>query len=467
LILEYDSARTRTAAEAYEARSGNCLSLVIMTAAMARAMGVPVRFQSVHVDDSWSRSGDLYVASGHVNLALGRRSTQARTAGDIAAEMVIDFLPSAELRGQRSLVISETTVVAMYLNNRAAETLAAGALDEAYWWVREALLQGNGLPAAYNTLGVIYLRHGQPQRAQAALEEALRLDPNNTHALANLVPALKVQGFDGAAAAAAARLAQLEGTAPFHWFNAGLAAMGERDYLRARDFFRRELQRDPDYHELHFWLAQAEAGLGNVAQARTHLERAARRPPPARIRPCTPANSTGCVRSGGRAGPLTRRPAAISRFRVHRKAPAARGAAGCSTRGWACRNRAIRTAVRRRRRLEARMTVWFRSTHEATRPMRPAQQADAGLHDAARPADDDRHHGEQAESSARDRDHHRAACHRPDATERRGQARPERALILGLAFPVGWGLWNGWKRRKLSWMAVLGVVSTLLTGGIG
>jgi hypothetical protein len=42
-----------------------------------------------------------------------------------------------------------------------------------------------------------------------------------------------------------------------------------------------------------------------------------------------------------------------------------------------------------------------------------------------------------------------------------------RALLLGLAFPLGWGLWDGWRRRKLSWMAVLGVVSTVLTGGIG
>ncbi len=41
------------------------------------------------------------------------------------------------------------------------------------------------------------------------------------------------------------------------------------------------------------------------------------------------------------------------------------------------------------------------------------------------------------------------------------------ALVVALAFPVGWGLWEGWQRRKLSWLAVLGVVSTLLTGGIG
>ena len=44
---------------------------------------------------------------------------------------------------------------------------------------------------------------------------------------------------------------------------------------------------------------------------------------------------------------------------------------------------------------------------------------------------------------------------------------PLRALLLGLAIPLGWGLYEGWRRRKLSWLAVLGVVSTLLTGGIG
>lgn len=44
---------------------------------------------------------------------------------------------------------------------------------------------------------------------------------------------------------------------------------------------------------------------------------------------------------------------------------------------------------------------------------------------------------------------------------------PLRALLLALAFPLGWGLWDGFRRHKLNWLAVLGVVSTLLTGGIG
>jgi hypothetical protein len=44
---------------------------------------------------------------------------------------------------------------------------------------------------------------------------------------------------------------------------------------------------------------------------------------------------------------------------------------------------------------------------------------------------------------------------------------PLRALLLALAFPLAWGVWEGVKKRRLNWLAVLGVVSTLLTGGIG
>lgn len=47
------------------------------------------------------------------------------------------------------------------------------------------------------------------------------------------------------------------------------------------------------------------------------------------------------------------------------------------------------------------------------------------------------------------------------------QLGPLRALLLALAFPLCWGLWDGWRRRRLNWLSVIGVVSTLLTGGIG
>ena len=43
LKLDYDSSMTRNAAQAFAARSGNCLSLVIMTAAFAKELGLARR----------------------------------------------------------------------------------------------------------------------------------------------------------------------------------------------------------------------------------------------------------------------------------------------------------------------------------------------------------------------------------------------------------------------------------------
>lgn len=47
------------------------------------------------------------------------------------------------------------------------------------------------------------------------------------------------------------------------------------------------------------------------------------------------------------------------------------------------------------------------------------------------------------------------------------QLGPARALMLALAFPLGWGLWELKQRRRFGLIPALGIVSTLLTGGIG
>ncbi|MEK7361535.1 MAG: hypothetical protein AAB133_05590, partial [Pseudomonadota bacterium] len=68
LKLEYDPAVTRTAAEAFDSRAGNCISLVIMTAALAKELGLPVYYQRVYSEETWSRDGGILFRSGHVNL---------------------------------------------------------------------------------------------------------------------------------------------------------------------------------------------------------------------------------------------------------------------------------------------------------------------------------------------------------------------------------------------------------------
>jgi len=120
LQLEYEASMTRNAAEAFEARQGNCLSLVIMTGAFARAMGLNVVFQQASIDEMWTRSGDMYFMSGHVNLQLDRPFSETVARVDRYRTFTIDFLPQEDTAGLRIRPIHENTVLAMYMNNRAA-----------------------------------------------------------------------------------------------------------------------------------------------------------------------------------------------------------------------------------------------------------------------------------------------------------------------------------------------------------
>jgi tetratricopeptide (TPR) repeat protein len=193
LKLEYDARMTKTAAEAFATRSGNCLSLVIMTAALAKELRLPVYYQSAILDETWSRTGSLLFASGHVNITLGHRSLDGGTSRDLKST-TIDFLPPEETRGMRTPRIDEETVVAMYANNRAAEALVGGRLDDAYAWTREALRRDPSFMSAFNTLGVVYLHHGDVELAARAFERVLASEPANTRALANMAETRDRQG---------------------------------------------------------------------------------------------------------------------------------------------------------------------------------------------------------------------------------------------------------------------------------
>ncbi len=271
LRLDYDSAITRNAAQTFDARSGNCLSLVIMSAAFAKAIGLPVQYQRVSVEESWSRSGDLLFFNGHVNLNLGKRESGARIIYDDSYLMTIDFLPPEDTRLQRVRAIDEETIVAMYMNNRAAEALARGQLDDAYWWVREAVVRDPKFLSSHNTLGIIYRRHGNLQEAEQVFRHVLAREPENVNVMSNLALVLKDQGRNAEAKELTQKVAQIQPYPPFYFFNLGQAAMRRKDFKAAKELFAREIERAAYYHEFHFWLAVACFSLGEIEQARGEM----------------------------------------------------------------------------------------------------------------------------------------------------------------------------------------------------
>lgn len=278
LRIDYDASRTRTAAETFEARAGNCLSLVLMTATMARELGLAVRYQLVEVPDIWTRSEQFTLLNGHVNLSLGEAA--GGRGWQEMGHYTIDFQPVEDPRLARVRVIGEHTVVAMFFNNRAVELMEQGAWSEAYATLRAALRADPRHSNSINTLGVLLRRVGDLPRAEQLLLGLLKQEPYNRHAASNLALLWRQQGRTAEALALERELPP----APFADFERGLALAATAQWPAALAAFERQLRLSPDFHGLHFQLARAHLQLGHLREARQHLEEASEQAPTGALR---------------------------------------------------------------------------------------------------------------------------------------------------------------------------------------
>jgi len=276
LGLSYDSRMTRNAGEAFEARAGNCLSLVIMTSAFAKALGIEVRYQRLRAEDIWFRDGDLTQLIGHVNLSLGQGANPAMRASNAPGWLTVDFLPLDDAQRTRVRTIEEQRVVAMYFNNRAAETLVEGRVEQAYWWAKASIEQDRSFASGYITLAVIYFRRGQDLMTERTLQLALTVEPDNPQALYNLAAVLRRSGRLAEAQTVEKRLSLVQPQTPIGLYKTGLAAYQHGDYENARVSFAKALRSAPEEQDFHFMLGMAYWRLGQRESALEELERARR-----------------------------------------------------------------------------------------------------------------------------------------------------------------------------------------------
>jgi Flp pilus assembly protein TadD len=168
--------------------------------------------------------------------------------------------------------ITKQTVIAMYMNNRAAEVMVDGDLDDAYWFARAALESDPGFANAANTLGVIYLKRNHKGAAEHAIRYALQRNPDNISALSNLIGILTAEGRTDETQALTKRLARIQRHPPFQFYDQGMEAMRAGRFEDAARLFEKALSQRPYDVPSHFQLAVAASRLGDMRRAREQLE---------------------------------------------------------------------------------------------------------------------------------------------------------------------------------------------------
>jgi tetratricopeptide (TPR) repeat protein len=269
----YAGGHSTPAAQTWHNRRGDCLSLSILTVALARALDVQAQLQEVRVPPLFDRRGTVDFLNQHVNV-LVPNERDLRAGGRLlpAGAIVVDFEPQPGTRA-KGRPLTDAEVLARFLNNRAAEQLAAGDERRAYAHFKAAILADPGFLPAQGNLAQLYLRAGLQADAEVLLRRALAHDDSSDFALVSLQQLMLVQGRADEARAFAAALAARRDRDPYYWFGLGLRRLQDGEPARAAAALERAQALTSGFAEIHQVLAIAYWRDGRLHEARDQLAR--------------------------------------------------------------------------------------------------------------------------------------------------------------------------------------------------
>jgi Tfp pilus assembly protein PilF len=270
--FQYAAGHTTTAAETWQRKRGDCLSLAVLTYAAARELRISAVMQEVDVPVLYDRRGDLDFVNRHVNVRFSRPQRGLDQGWAEPHDVVVDFEPEYNSR-KAGRPLDESGILARFYNNIATEYLAAGRKALAYTFFKAAILAEPGYAASYINLAVLYRASAMDREAEELLRHAIDLSDRTEvvlplNALHDLMLA---QGRDDEARQYAQLLESARNNDPYYWMGVGLAQLQEGQWSAAVDSLEHASQMVNGFPELHRYLAVAYWRSGKLRSANEQL----------------------------------------------------------------------------------------------------------------------------------------------------------------------------------------------------
>ena len=264
LGLEYQAGYTGTASEVFATRKFNCLSFSHLYLAMAREIGVDVRYLNVDRVRRFRRDGDVIVVSGHMTVGFGIGLDRR----------VLEYYVGPEINYKGATPISDVTALALFYSNRGAELIQAGRYEKAIEWLETGVRLDPFVAGTWVNLGVARRRNGDLDGAAADYFQAIDIDDRFFPAYRNLASLYKLRGDDDAALELSSMLDRRGNRNPFAYLALGDQSLEIGNHEEAEGYYRRALDLSTDRSE-----AQAALGIlalegGDVSDARDWLGKA-------------------------------------------------------------------------------------------------------------------------------------------------------------------------------------------------
>lgn len=277
--FRYDNSYTRTASETLASKQGNCLSMVILSVAMAKHFGIKYKIYDIKTAPVWERNGGLFLINGHVNIKLQNSDKRRdKSVYEITQNYVtLDFIPRESRRSLSKEQISESALAAMYFSNLAADAMVQQQWNNAYWLLRESLSYSPRHGDAWNSLAVLYRYSQQEELAEKVYKHALAIRPQDTNVVANLAILLNAQGRFQELFEYQRQINLAEMRNPFRYYDKARYAYISQDYERAVRLYKKAIKLSPQVDQFYFGLYQSYLALDKDSLAIKNLKLAKER----------------------------------------------------------------------------------------------------------------------------------------------------------------------------------------------
>jgi Flp pilus assembly protein TadD len=259
--IRYSALQTLTAREVYESRQANCLGYTLLYVSLARYLGLNVDVNQVMVPPAWYMDEqETFFLMQHVNarVKLQRFSWMTASDGQIQLGGASDLYVDLEMRRFRSSYkqksLSSSQVEAFFYNNRAMELATNGKLNEAFLYLKKALLAQPDEVFVWSNLGALYRRMGYADLAETVYLKALSINQGDLTTLHNLTLLYAQTGREQDAEIYRLKVARYRNENPYYLYQMAIKSRDTGDLVSAKKFIEQALKKQK-YDDRFYTLA--------------------------------------------------------------------------------------------------------------------------------------------------------------------------------------------------------------------
>lgn len=270
LDLLYRADATTTASETFKNKAANCLSMSIMTYAMAKRAGFTAQFQDIEIPEYWTRRDGYSLLNGHVNVRLVPRSAVG-IFYLYPDSYIVDFDPQNTSSKFSRKIVSEQDVVSMFYNNKGVDALVKNDFITAYAYFKKAINLTPDFVSAWANLGLLYRKNNLLELAEKTYLYAMKVDDGNLTVYDNLAFLYRLTDRNNMADKLIAKVKAKRLDNPYYHYILGEQDFDEQEYEQALEHYRNALRLDRGKHEIYYGLAKAHHALGNTLRSKRYL----------------------------------------------------------------------------------------------------------------------------------------------------------------------------------------------------